>query len=107
MMNSYRSILFFCLAALSASSCSRTEEEPKSVGGKGGNATLKITPKHHDLNIDSCMVYIKYDAQDVPASYDDSAKAVMINNIPVATFAGLKKGAYYLFGKGWDASIKD
>lgn len=77
---------------------------PKPVAGKGGGASLRITPNHDTLNIDSCMLYIKYDAQVVPfdGKYDDSAKALMIQGTPVATFSGLKTGNYYLLAKGWD-----
>jgi len=79
-------------------------QTPKPVAGKGGNATLKITPNHDTLNIDSCMLYIKYDAAVVPfdSTYDDSVRAINTTGIPIATFSGLKPGNYYLFAKGWD-----
>lgn len=79
-------------------------EAPAPQGGKGGNATLKITPNHDGLNIDSCMVYIKYDASVIPFDnmFDDSTKARKIDGVPVATFSGLKTGNYYIYGMGWD-----
>ncbi|MCD6062584.1 MAG: hypothetical protein K0R82_495 [Flavipsychrobacter sp.] len=98
----------FYLAAgivLSFSIISCEREDPDPIGGKGGNAVLKITPQHHSMNIDSCMVYIKYNTQDKPASFDDSTKCIMEGGKPVATFSNLKKGKYYLFGFGWDPSI--
>ena len=66
---------------------------------------MKITPKHHASNIDSCRVYIRYNTLDAAASYDDSTWVVMENGQPVATFSGLKNGNYYLFGRGWDPAI--
>ena len=83
-----------------------TRDIPVPVGSKGGAATLKITPKHHERNIDSCMVYIAY-ARELPANgkYDDSARCVQENGKPVATFTGLKSGAYYLYGYGYDPAI--
>lgn len=77
------------------------------VAGKGGNAVLKITPRHHGKNIDSCKIYIKYNTQDLPADgkYDDSATCVPDGGTPVATFSNLKKGNYYLYGSGWDPDI--
>ena len=75
--------------------------------GKGGKAVLKITPRHHNKNIDSCTVYLKYNTQNLPADFrfDDSAKCVPEGDKPVATFSGLKKGDYYIYGKGWDTTI--
>ncbi|MBW7912235.1 MAG: hypothetical protein H3C54_00680 [Taibaiella sp.] len=83
-------------------------ETPKSTGGKGGNASFEITPNHNGIDIDSCMVYIKYDASVVPINgqYDDSTWAVRNEKDktqpPVAKFSGLKPGNYYIYGKGWD-----
>lgn len=91
--------------ALSVALISCDREDPEPIGGKGGNAVLKVTPQHHGKNIDSCTIYIKYNAQDKPATFDDSVKCVMEGGKPVATFSGLKKGKYYLFGFGWDPSI--
>ncbi|MBL7682907.1 MAG: hypothetical protein JNK00_06065 [Flavipsychrobacter sp.] len=98
-------LLFFIILL----SCGRKEPEPTNtdIAGKGGSATLKITPKHHSKNIDSCTIYIKYNAQDIPNSYDDSIKAVKENGKPVATFSQLKKGKYYLYGYGWDTTISN
>lgn len=95
--------LIFVLTAIVAASCERDKTE---VAGKGGSTTLNVTPKHHDSLIHDCMVYIKYNVQDAPSSYDDSAKCVdNSNGIPVATFTNLKKGNYYLFGDGFDPRI--
>ena len=102
--------LFFAVLLSSALllSCNTKEDDPVAeLAGKGGNATLKVTPKHHSAEIDSCTIYIKYNSSDVAASYDDSAKVVQENSSPVATFPSLKKGAYYLYGKGWDTSINE
>lgn len=104
-----QNILLACLF-LGIFSCQRKEPDPNSnrdIGGKGGNATFKITPKHHGKNIDSSTVYIKYDAQDLPNSYDDSVKCIKENGKPVATFNQLKKGKYYLYGQGWDTTISN
>ena len=68
------------------------------------NATLKVTPRHHSRAIDSCTIYIKYNATDAPTNgvYDDSAKCVKESGVPVATFRDLKNGNYYIYGYGWD-----
>lgn len=86
--------------------CKKPDDNP-SIGGKGGNATLKVTPRHHGRQIDSCTIYIKYNSVDAPSDgrYDDSAQTVLISGIPVATFAGLKAGNYYLYGYGWDPTL--
>jgi hypothetical protein len=82
------------LAALTAG-CNRGDDE------KG---ELKVTAKHHENYIDSCMVYIKYGSVNPPldGKYDDSAKCVMEGGIPVATFSNLSMGNYYLYAYGWD-----
>lgn len=97
-------LMFICVAA----SCNKNKN---SVGGKGGKATLKITPRHHINAIDSCTVYIKYNTLDKPGDgvqqYDESAKCVKVDGKPVATFTGLKQGKYYIYGYGWDPAIPD
>jgi hypothetical protein len=94
--------LAFCLFGIS---CKKSDDT--STGGKGGNGILKVTPRHHTRPIDSCTIYIKYNAVDAPANgvYDDSAKCVQEGGLPVATFTSLKKGNYYLFGYGWDPQL--
>ena len=83
--------------------CNRPDNEPGA--GKGGSATLRITPVHHSTTIDSAVVYIKYNASDIPTTYDDSVKCVMIGGKPVALFSGLRKGNYYIFGRGYDLGV--
>ncbi len=95
--------VFITLTVCSIISCNRKENE--EIAGKGGSATLKITSQHHGKNIDSCTIYIKYNTLDAPSSYDDSVRCVLVDGKPVATFNQLKKGKYYLFGRGWDPSI--
>lgn len=102
-MNKYLPAIAVTLVLIS--SCERTPTE--EIGGKGGNATFKITPQHHGKNIDSCMVHIKYNSQDAATTYDDSVRVKNENGKPVATFSGLKKGKYYILGRGWDPSIGD
>jgi|SRR5690606_34181696 len=103
--------LFKTMAAVAAlliftTSCKdREEKDEVNIGGKGGDATIEATPQHHSLNIDSCTIYIKYNTKELPSTFDDSAKCVMKGGKPVATFTNLKKGDYYLYGKGWDPSI--
>src|SRR5690606_2214161 len=85
-------------------SCAR-DEDP--IGGKGGNAVLNLHPRHHALYIDSCTVYIKYNASEKPSSFDDSVECTMVNGVPTGTFSGLKPGNYFVYGKGWDTAIQE
>ena len=92
---------------LAATGC---EHEPyKPIGGKGGNAQLMVYPQHHGNaeNLDSMVVYIKYDATDVPGTgkYDDSATCTRTGAIVSCTFSNLWNGNYYLYGKGFDYSV--
>jgi len=101
-----KKLLFIIIPILLiAAACHK--DKALSTDGKGGAATLRITPRHHGKQIDSLTVYIKYNAQDAPADslYDDSARCVMVDTIPVATFTQLKAGSYYIYGHGYDPSI--
>lgn len=96
----YKLLLGLGLLALGINGCKRDDDGP--VGGKGGNAVLRVTTKHHEKMIDSAMVYIKYNTQSKPATYDDSARVVKGPVDTVAVFSGLKAGQYYLYGYGYD-----
>jgi hypothetical protein len=87
--------------------CNKGSDEPASGGGKGGNATLRVTARHHSRVIDTCMVYIKYGSKDLAAAYDDSAMVSTDAGERVAIFSGLTTGSYYLLGRGWDPVIAD
>jgi hypothetical protein len=93
------------LLALSLVACNKGEDEPALTGGKGGNAILHVDARHHTRAIDSCMIYIKYRAKDLPLFYDDSMKVSGTAGLTTASFTGLSKGNYYLYAKGWDPSI--
>lgn len=94
------------LAALSVTwTCCNRSDAPADGGGKGGTAILKVFPQHHGNAIDSGKVYIKYNVQDAPTSYDDSVACIIENGKAVAIFTQLKKGNYYLLGNGWDSTI--
>lgn len=96
---------------LSAVACRKDDDngQPTDVAGKGGNATIVATLAHHNIskNITNAMVYIKYNTSDAPGNgvYDDSAVCTYPNSVPTATFTSLKKGSYYLYGRGLDTSI--
>ena len=100
-----KKVICFSISVLLLAACKRNEPIVPDSAGKGGDATLKVIPKHHGVTIDSCTVYIKYNTQDAATSYDDSVKCIPDNGVSTAIFSGLKKGNYYLYGKGWDASI--
>lgn len=76
--------------------------------GTGGDATITMTVKHHDLIIPDATIYIKYDAKEFPgedvSKYDNSVKA---DGNGYAKFEGLLKGDYYLYGVGYDSNISE
>lgn len=100
----YAGVISLLIGSLLVSSCSCNKPAGNSVtgGGKGGNATLRITPEYANYFIDTCTVYIKYGTHDAPANgvYDDSTICV-IADTPVAVFNGLTTGLYYLYGVGY------
>ena len=103
-----RTFLCAALVMITAGIFSCNRDDNKSTAGKGGNATLSVVPKHHDVfkNLINCKVFIKYNASDAPSFYDDSVSTVQISDEPTAVFTGLKTGKYYLYGTGFDTSIK-
>ena len=74
--------------------------------GPGGKGSIKGFIKHHDKPIPSSVVYIKYGATESPGTnvtyYDESVNTDANANYE---FPDLKKGAYYLFGVGFDSAI--
>lgn len=95
----------FAISFFILTSCNRTEKDENA--GKGGNASLKVVLKHHTeaKSILNGKVYIKYNAQDAPSSFDDSTNCIMVDGIPTGTINGLKKGKYYLYGAGYDTTV--
>jgi hypothetical protein len=99
-------VLFILLAvALTSFSCSKRKDK----AGKGGNATLRVTPQHHGQDVADCTVYLKYDSSVPPSDstqgYDESVVCVMENGKPVAVFTSLRNGKYYIFGYGYDPAV--
>jgi hypothetical protein len=91
-----------------ATGCTRENEviepAPRAVGGIGGKAALKVTPRHHTKDINGGVVYIKYDALagTSTTSYDDSAAVTFNDGRPMAIFDSLNAGNYYLYTTGLD-----
>ena len=103
-MRIFRLLTIIATASVFLYGCER--DEPIAEGaGKGGNAILKVIPKHHSIPVDSCIIYIKYNSLDASSVYDDSVTVTQENGNPTATFSGLKTGNYYLYGAGWDTDI--
>jgi len=80
------------------------------VGGKGGYAILDVQPQHHGVakNIVNCTLYIKYNTLDAPANgvYDDSTVCTIADSMAKGAFTQLSNGNYYIYGYGYDSSIK-
>mgnify|MGYP001094799097 CR=1 FL=1 len=94
--------LMLVFMALLIGACKKNEI---TGGGYGGSATLHVAAQHMARDIDSCMIYIKYNATEAPklTGYDDSAWAAVKDlGRPLATFSSLTTGNYFLFAKGYD-----
>jgi len=99
--------LLCIVVGLSSVSCKKKADPVVPTGGLGGTATLLIYPQHHAkaYSINTCKVYIKYNASDAPATYDDSAICICADSIVSCTFTNLKNGNYYLYGYGYDTVV--
>ena len=99
-------LVIILIAACIAGGCNKLAGAANA--GLGGTSVLSVIPTNPNTGyVDSCIVYIKYNATSAPSSnvYDDSAVCVMINNIPTATFSNLNVGNYYLFAKGYQTGL--
>jgi hypothetical protein len=95
------------IACLVAAGCTRKNDiviPPEfPIGGKGGKATLRITPRHHGKNIDSCVIRLAYDANNFSNKPWDEVKLVtMVDNKPTAIFDSLAPGHYFIYAEGYD-----
>lgn len=74
--------------------------------GTGGKASVTGRILHHSLPIPNATVYIKYGAQEFPGTDPSAYDAnVTAGSDGKYSFAGLRKGNYYLFSMGYDAAI--
>jgi hypothetical protein len=99
-MKSLLSLSFLVLLALS--SCKKA--------GTGGDFTIAAFPQHHGKAINNGVVYIKYNADELPgqapSDFDDSAPIVSHpGEAAHAHFKELKKGDYYIYHIGYDSTI--
>jgi len=95
-------ILPALLLVLALGACKKNEI---TGGGLGGHAVINIAAQHEARDIDSCWIYIKYNATEpsVLTGYDDSAIAAVKDlGRPLTAFGQLTTGNYYLFAKGYD-----
>lgn len=60
---------------------------------------------HHGDTIKTGEVYLKYDVTNKPTEYDQSAKLILTDDGPVATFNKKKAGKYYIYANGYDERI--
>ena len=100
-----KTILYFvfCIPFILAGACKK-----KPSAGLGGSANLKVRAVHHNANIDSCTIYIKFNSSEaVDLSEYDVSQVLKAdtNGNSYTVFEGLKSGNYYLFAQGWDPSI--
>lgn len=102
-----KSATFALILALAGSSLSACSRKDGGSAGKGGKASLSCSPAHHGSfrNIINAKVFIKYNAQDLPGSFDDSMNCSITNNKATATFSGLRTGNYYVYARATDTTI--
>ena len=74
--------------------------------GIGGKSSVSGLVKHHSAPIPNCVVYIKYGTTSFPgtnvANYDEHVTADGNAHYQIKD---LRRGDYYLYGVGYDASI--
>ncbi|WP_276131879.1 hypothetical protein [Polluticoccus soli] len=100
-------LIFPALIMVSLASCDgcKRDNDINVPGGKGGTGILRITLQHHDRILDTAgIVYMAY-GMEAPGDgkYADSVKCINENGQHVAIFNNLRKGEYYLYGKGFDS----
>ena len=69
----HKIIAVFAVSAIFTRCVRETEVlEPVALpsGGLGGKGTIKVTPQHHKVNINTGVVYIKFATKIMPAALD-------------------------------------
>jgi len=74
--------------------------------GTGGKASISAFPEHHEDPIKNGVVYIKYNAADLPGTEPSDFDAQANVEGDNAHFHDLKKGKYYLYHVGYDSAVK-
>lgn len=98
-MKILRNIMIPFVVATFAFSCCK--------GGAGGDATITASTHHHSRSIPGAIVYVKYNATELPgtspSNYDTKFIAGPTDFSVKCT--GLKCGNYYLYATAYDSSI--
>jgi hypothetical protein len=101
----------FILATIALGAYGCNHDDGVTVGGKGGNASLTVYPRHHEVakNIINFKAYIKYNTQNAPSNgvYDDSVACTNHDSLVSGMFSGLTNGNYYIFGEGLDTAATE
>jgi hypothetical protein len=101
-MKKVQNLLFLPLLmiVMSLNSCTRE--------GFGGDARIAGGVAHHGLRIPNAVVYIKFNAKELPGTLvSDFDASVEADAQGAYTFENLKKGDYYLYSVGYDSSISE
>lgn len=76
--------------------------------GFGGDANLVGTVLHHEEPIPNAVVYVKFDAQELPGTEPtDFDASVEADHAGKYNFYELNKGDYYLYAIGYDSAISE
>lgn len=75
--------------------------------GLEGENTLVLEPKHHGLNINGAVAYIKFNSSELPDTVASAFDLVVrAGSADSNIFArNLKRGRYYVYCVGFDPSI--
>lgn len=102
------------LLAVSIAACTRENDvvtpDTSLKGGRGGLATVRVTPQLHEKDIDSCIVYVAYANDKMPATmdmFDDTLYVTYQEGRPRATFDSLKKGTYYFYLQAYNDALQE
>jgi len=99
-------VLIILISAMVAGGCNKLAGPANA--GLGGTSVLSVMPTNALSGyVDSCTVYIKYNATQAPGNnvYDDSMVCVVVNGVSVATFSNLNVGNYYLHTVGYETGL--
>ena len=99
-------VFMMFISAIAADGCNKLAGPANA--GLGGTSVLSIMPTNALSGyVDSCTVYIKYNATQAPGNnvYDDSEVCKLVNGVSVATFSNLNVGNYYIHTKGYESAL--
>ena len=77
--------------------------------GIDGDATVVVSPAHHEDHIPGATIYVKFDAEELPGTNPSDFDHIVVGvpNEDHVHIEGLKWGNYFFYAVGFDSAISE